>query len=337
MSIIYKRKILKKNIFYIGKNNIIYNIKNDIPGERLKYNKKIYYIGNDKTKIVINYKVKQDNKKALIWIPGRNDYFYHYHISEKIRFLDIYSIDLRNCGESIEEGCIPHYCNNLEEYFEELDLLYDDLINKKNYEEIILYGHSTGGLVSILYYEYNKKNKNNKIDKLILNSPFLYLKLDCLSNIILNYIIYYISDYIPSLNLSKLNQINKYTTYVKNIMKIDIKKKSNLEIPVMTDWITSIIYNQYRIQNNKINIEDIPILFISSDRSVNDLNKEIGDSVLDIVKMNEIGKKLSDKNNIIFKKIKNGLHDVLISHGNIDDKKTSLGQAFNILNNFINS
>ena len=48
------------------------------------------------------------------------------------------------------------------------------------------------------------KNNKNKIDKLILNSPFLYLKLDCISNFILNYIIYYISDYIPSINLNDI-------------------------------------------------------------------------------------------------------------------------------------
>ena len=104
MSIINRRKIKNKNIFYIGKNNIIYNIINDIPGERLKFMKKIYYIGKDNIKIVINYNLNKSNKKALIWIPGRNDYFYHYHISEKIKDLDIYAIDLRNCGESIEKG-----------------------------------------------------------------------------------------------------------------------------------------------------------------------------------------------------------------------------------------
>ena len=71
-------------------------------------------------------------KKAIIWIPGYNDYFYHYHISEKMKDIDFFAINLRNCGYSKEENCIPHYCNNLEEYFEEIDFLFEEFIKKRN-------------------------------------------------------------------------------------------------------------------------------------------------------------------------------------------------------------
>ena len=95
--------------------------------------KNTFYIGEKKTKIVINFKVNKNNKKAIIWIPGYNDYFYHYHISEKMKDIDFFVLNLRNCGYSKEENCIPHYCNNLEEYFEEIDFLIEELIKKKNY------------------------------------------------------------------------------------------------------------------------------------------------------------------------------------------------------------
>lgn len=329
MDLTKSRKIL--NIEILKKKNSI----NNIPGERLKFIKKTYYVGNKKTKIVINFKKNKNNKKAIIWIPGYNDYFYHYHISEKLPNLDFYAINLRNCGYSKEKDCIPHYCSNLEEYFEELDFLFENLINN-NYEEVILYGHSTGGLIAIIYYNYNKKKKLNKINKLILNSPFLYLKLDCISNFILNYIIYYISDYIPSLNINNIKKINKYTRFIKKKMSIDFKNKSDYELPVMTDWISSVIFNQYKILKNEIKIEDIPVLFLTSDKTVNDLNDELGDSILDVNIMKNIGKKLSNKNNIIFKEVREALHDVLVSLGDISNENTSLGLSFKFFKDFIN-
>ena len=116
-------------------------------------------------------------------------------------------------------------------------------------------------------------------------------------------------------------------------MNIDFKNKSNYELPVMSDWISSVIYNQYKILKDLIKIEEIPVLFITSDKTVKDLNKEIGDSILDVEIMNNIGKKLSNKKNIIFKKVNNALHDVLISNGSIEEINTSLGLAFNYFKN----
>ena len=311
---------------------------NNIPEEEKKFRSRIFYIGENKTKIVINYKYNRNNKKALIWIPGRNDYFYHYHLSNKLNNINFYCIDLRYCGSSIEKGQIPHYCNNLEIYFEEIDLLFEEMIINKNYDEVILYGHSTGGLISCIYLDYNKKNgKNYKIDKLILNSPFLYIDLDYFSYFLANYIIYYISDYIPSFDINmNYYKKNLFTDYIKKIMKIDINKKSHLELPIMSDWLSTVIYHQNRIKNNLINIE-IPILFFTSDKSVDNLENEIGDNILNVDKICEIGKKLSKKKNIFYFKIENALHDIFISNGDFNDIKTPLGKAYNLLKKFLDN
>lgn len=51
---------------------------------------------------VMTYKTLPGNSRALLWIPGRNDSFFHVHVLP--RFLeagfDVYALDLRRCGRA---------------------------------------------------------------------------------------------------------------------------------------------------------------------------------------------------------------------------------------------
>ena len=46
--------------------------------------------------------MEQDNTKALLWIPGRNDSFYHVHILDRLLAtgFDVHALDLRRCGRA---------------------------------------------------------------------------------------------------------------------------------------------------------------------------------------------------------------------------------------------
>ena len=48
---------------------------NDIPLEKSKFKEEFLKLNNDVFKV--KYK-KGGNRKCIIWLPGRNDYFYHY-------------------------------------------------------------------------------------------------------------------------------------------------------------------------------------------------------------------------------------------------------------------
>ena len=49
---------------------------------------------------MLTYK-RNGNKKALLWIPGLNDSFFHFHVLDRLLDLyDVYAIDLRRCGKS---------------------------------------------------------------------------------------------------------------------------------------------------------------------------------------------------------------------------------------------
>ena len=49
---------------------------------------------------VITVMQREGNRNALLWLPGRNDTFYHLHILESILAcgFDVWAIDLRRSG-----------------------------------------------------------------------------------------------------------------------------------------------------------------------------------------------------------------------------------------------
>ena len=58
---------------------------------------------HEKERAVLTLKQSSNNSKALLWIPGFNDSFFHVHVMD--RFIDagfdLYALDLRRCGQSI--------------------------------------------------------------------------------------------------------------------------------------------------------------------------------------------------------------------------------------------
>jgi alpha-beta hydrolase superfamily lysophospholipase len=56
----------------------------------------------DNERGVLTIKQEVGNTKALIWLPGRNDSFFHVHVLQ--RFLDagfdVFALDLRRCGRA---------------------------------------------------------------------------------------------------------------------------------------------------------------------------------------------------------------------------------------------
>ena len=126
------------------------------------------------------------NDKALLWIPGRNDSFFHVHILNRVlnAGFDLFVLDLRRCGRSkmdidgvtpcISDELLGHDSYDFSEYLEEMDatvsflkrptplsvasygrgkstVLTNNIGCGKYYENIVCYAHSTGGLVAAMY------------------------------------------------------------------------------------------------------------------------------------------------------------------------------------------
>eukprot|EP00756_Hemistasia_phaeocysticola_P059074 Hpha_TRINITY_DN3577_c0_g1::TRINITY_DN3577_c0_g1_i1::g.25636::m.25636 len=147
---------------------------------------------------VVTYKQHRDNDKALVWIPGRNDSFFHTHVLEEFiaAGFDVFALDLRRCGRAkvaqdgvqLVDPSLAHDSNDFTEYFEEVDALMAFIKSSrplptgdwltpgsgagKSYHNVVMYAHSTGALVAALYGAPGGGGWRGAIDGYIFNSPF---------------------------------------------------------------------------------------------------------------------------------------------------------------------
>lgn len=290
------------------------------------YNK--YEINNSDlsiTKLYIKNNFK--NKKALIWIPGYNDYYYNFYVGEKFlkNGYDIYALHFRRyMQENLDD---IFYCDNLKEYIQDIDNIFPK-ISKKNYNQIVLYGHSMGGLVASIYCKEGKYK--DKISHLILNSPFFDFKLNFLEKFILYYVVYFIAYFFPK-KLIRPIDINK-----KNYLSLNIKKrfylndkyKLNILSPIYMSWIKTIIDYQSKIKYNNLNL-DIPIIILYCNKSTFFTNSnQTGDDTLNVEDINKYSNNLGK--NIKKYQFNNAIHDIFSS--TIDIVNEALEITFNWLN-----
>lgn len=110
-------------------------------------------------------------QKAVLYVHGFNDYFFQkeaaYQFNE--RGYNFYALDLRKCGRSH----LPHQRLNdvrdLRSYYEEILTALKVMYLEGN-QDVVLFGHSLGGLVLTLFAK--DYTSDDLFDGLILNSPF---------------------------------------------------------------------------------------------------------------------------------------------------------------------
>lgn len=114
------------------------------------------------------------SRRAVLYIHGWNDYFFQVHLADFFTGLgyDFYAIDLRRYGRSLRPGQLTGYITNLQEYDAELDAAVAAIRADAQRDDVILMGHSTGGLIASLW----AADHPGEVDALILNSPWLDLQ-----------------------------------------------------------------------------------------------------------------------------------------------------------------
>jgi len=86
--------------------------------------------------------------KAILCIHGFNDYFFQDVIAEEFlkNGYHFYALDLRKYGRSILQHHRANNVRDLSEYYEDIDNALA-IIREEGSQKIVLYGHSTGGLI----------------------------------------------------------------------------------------------------------------------------------------------------------------------------------------------
>ncbi|MFI3290104.1 MAG: alpha/beta hydrolase [Rikenellaceae bacterium] len=266
---------------------------------------------------LINRVPRLDTDRAILYIHGYNDYFFQADMAN--RFYDssynFYAIDLRRYGRSLDSTQTPFEVRDLKEYFADIDSALM-VVRQQGAKEVILMGHSTGGLIAS-YYCGTQNNDTPPVDGIILNSPFLDMNLGGFMESVLVPIVSTIGRYFPNFKVSGGGS----SAYFESIHKdyhgewdFDATLKLKYSTPITAGWIRAIHTAQKSVQAG-CNIE-IPILLIYSDKSYNNSEwspeYQISDSVLDVVDIKKYGSQLGA--DVTHAQIKDGLHDLVLSN-----------------------
>jgi len=114
-------------------------------------------------------------ERAVLHVHGFADYFFQAEYGEwwLERGHDMYAMDLRKYGRSILPHQTATYVADLEEYFAELDHAWQRITERDGHTQVILSGHSTGGLIVALWADARRPEE---LVGIVLNSPWLDLQ-----------------------------------------------------------------------------------------------------------------------------------------------------------------
>lgn len=269
------------------------------------------------------------NRKSVLYIHGFIDYFFHAHLAEAFHEnnFNFYAIDLRKYGRSLLPHQTPNYCENIEEYFEEIDISISKI--KQQNEELYLLGHSTGGLISSYYM--NKGMKKDEISGLILNSPFLDLNETPFVRNFLYAMAKIVVKISPKFKINGMSSVYGYSIHkgYEGEWDFNLKWKPLKGFPVYFKWAIAIVNAQKALHHSDIKV---PVLLLLSDKSFKPKRyiEEVkrADVVLDVKDMTRIGPKLGK--NVTLIEIKNGIHDLFLAPKSI--REEAMGKMFRWLN-----
>lgn len=110
-------------------------------------------------------------RRAVLYIHGFVDYFFQTHHAEtwEASGFSFYALDLRDYGRSIRPGRRPNWVLDMATYDEEIGAAIAQVC--EDHEEVVLAGHSTGGLIVSLFAD----RYPDLVAGVVLNSPWLDL------------------------------------------------------------------------------------------------------------------------------------------------------------------
>ena len=264
---------------------------------------------------LVRKKSAQATKKAVLYIHGFSDYFFPTEMAEQFNQhgYDFYALDLRKYGRSK----LPHqkfyYLLDLREYDAEITKALE-IIGQENHNQVLLAGHSTGGLITTLYAAHYPDHR--LIKALWSNSPFYDFYKSVIEKKVGIPLLSEVGERLPNAKFpSGLNQW--YTPslhkdfYGEWDFNLNWKPKS---LPFVHLCFVNAIHKAQKEIHRGISL-NIPTLIMHSHQSKYPkkwgVDAQQSDVILDVKDMTDNAKKM--KGDVQTLAIKNGLHDLVLS------------------------
>lgn len=254
--------------------------------------------------------------KAILCIHGFNDYFFQVVIATEFleRGYNFYALDLRKYGRSQLPNHISNNVRNLSEYYEDIDSALT-IIKGEGNQKIVLYGHSTGGLLISLYASDRKGSE--LFDALVCNSPFYDFNVPWIQKKTVIPMLSFLGRIEPNISLP----VGFSKFYGKSLHKNDFGEwdyslnwKPHVAPSINAGWVNAIHQGHLKIvQGVTINK---PILILHSRKSVYPKEwSEVmfeGDAILNVTDINEKSKRIKAPIKEVVA-VDGAIHDVILS------------------------
>jgi alpha-beta hydrolase superfamily lysophospholipase len=121
---------------------------------------------------LVRRRAETPSRRAVLYVHGFVDYFFQTHLADFFaeNGWDFYALDLRKYGRSLLAHQTPNFARSLTEYYPELDEATRIIREVDGHDQMLVGGHSTGGLITSLWS--HSRQGQGMIDGLFLNSPF---------------------------------------------------------------------------------------------------------------------------------------------------------------------
>jgi alpha-beta hydrolase superfamily lysophospholipase len=248
----------------------------------------------------------------MLYLHGWNDYFFQTHLAASMAALgfDFYAVDLRRYGRSLRRGHLPGFITDLDDYSEELNAAAD--LIAAEHDQLMLMGHSTGGLVAALW----AANNPGRVTGLILNSPWLDLQGSAMVRTLGSPVIDRLGSSLPTAVL-RLPDIGFYARTLHASLEgewdYDLDLKRTPSPPIRTGWLRAILLGHQRVAAG-LQL-DVPVLVMCS--TATDFARRwheglrVVDTVLDVEQIATRATRLGRHVTIV--RVEGGLHDLLLS------------------------
>ena len=269
--------------------------------------------------------------KAVLYVHGFVDYFFQEHVANALLAAgwDFYAVELRRYGRSLRAGNRPNYCTDIAQYDPEITAAIGIVADEDHHSTVVLYGHSTGGLIVSLYAD--RGARRGDLDGVMLNSPFFGFKVGAWDAAKLR-VAMAIGRFLPWLSDAKaISPLYGQSIHVseRGEWNYDLRWKPIAGFPAYFGWLRAVRAGHNCIQRGLA--VACPVLVLHSDRSGSgrvwsDLS-QASDIVLNVDDMRRLSPTLGAR--VQREEIAGAIHDVTLS------REPVRSQAFSSMLNWL--